>query len=122
MIFRYTMTQYVKFFKEHSLKPLNTKTFEDENLASQGNQIRLDFVDKVLCAAYVDDVSVNDQFNSLVEYFIKFYTFSEKLFYIKTNIPSLKNTETFITSEVNFIQGISRLSSTDFDIFLKNFA
>ena len=82
----------------------------------------MDFVDKVLCAAYVDDVSVNDQFQSLVEYFVKSYNIREKLLYIKTNVPSLKKTETFITSEVSFIPGISRLSSTDFDIFLKNFA
>ena len=82
----------------------------------------MDFVDKVLCAAYVYDVSVNEHFRSLVEYFVKSYTTSEKLLYIKTNVTSLKNPETLITSEVNFIQGISRLSSTDFDIFLKAFA
>ena len=91
------------FFREYSSKPLNTKTFEDENLASQGNQIRLDFVDKVLSATYVDDVSVNDQFWSLVEYFVKSYTTREKLLYIKTNVPSLKKPETFFTSEVNVI-------------------
>ena len=45
MIFGYTLTQCVRFFKEHSLKPLNTKIFEDEDLATQANQIRLDFVD-----------------------------------------------------------------------------
>ena len=90
MIFGYTLTQCVRFFKENSLKPLNTKIFENENLAIQANQVRLDFVDKILCAAYVDDVSVNDQFQSLVEYFIKTYTSEEKLLYLKKNEPSLK--------------------------------
>ena len=66
------------------------KLFENENLAIQANQVRLDFVDKILCAAYVDDVSVNDQFQSLVEYFIKTYTSEEKLLYLKKNKPSLK--------------------------------
>ena len=60
MIFGYTLTQCVKFFKEHSLNPLNIKIFENEDLATQANQVRLDFVDKILCAAYVDDVCVND--------------------------------------------------------------
>ena len=90
MIFSYTMTRCVKFFRDYSSEPLNTKNFKDENLASQANQIRLDFVDKVLCAAYIDDLSVNEQFRSLVEYFVKSYTASEKLLYIKTNVTSLK--------------------------------
>ena len=64
MIFGYTLTQCVRFFREHYLNPLNTKIFEDEDLANQANQIRLSFVDKILCAAYVDDVSVNYQFQS----------------------------------------------------------
>ena len=122
MIFGYTLTQCVSFFREHSSKPLNTKIFEDEDLATQANQIRLYFVDKIFCAAYVNDVSVNDQFQSLVEYFVNSYTSKEKLLYMKTNVPALKNPETFITSEVNFIQEISRLSSTEFDTFLKIFA
>ena len=83
MIFGYTLTQCVKFFKEHSLNVLNTKTFENKDLANQANQVRLDFVDKVFCAAYVDDVSANDQFQSLVEYFVKTYTSKEKLLYLK---------------------------------------
>ena len=34
MIFGYTLTQCVRFYKEHSLKPLNTKIFETEDLAT----------------------------------------------------------------------------------------
>ena len=45
MIFGYTLTQCVKFFKEHSLDALNTKIFENKDLANQANQVRLDFVD-----------------------------------------------------------------------------
>ena len=82
----------------------------------------MDFVDKIHCAAYVDDVSVNDQFQSLVEYFIKTYTSEERLLYLKENQSSLKKPETIITSKEGFIQGISSLSSTNFDIFLKDFA
>ena len=37
MIFGYNLTQCVRFYKEHSLKPLNTKTFETEDLATQAN-------------------------------------------------------------------------------------
>ena len=77
MIFGYTLTQCVRFYKEYSLKPLNTETFETEDLATQANQVRLDFVDRILCAAYVDNVSINDQFQSLAEYFIKTYTSKE---------------------------------------------
>ena len=69
----------------------------------------MDFVDKILCAAYVDDVSVNDEFQSLVEYFVKTYTSKEKLLYLKKNEPSLKRPETLITSKEGFIQGISSL-------------
>ena len=84
--------------------------------------MRLDFVDKILCAAYVDDVSANDQFQFLVEYFVKTYTSKEKLLYLKKNEPSLKRPETLITSKERFIQGISSLSSTSFDTFLKKIA
>ena len=91
MIFGYTLTQCVRFFKENSLKSLNTKDFENENLAIQANQVRLDFVEKILCAAYVDDVSINDQFQSLVEYFIKTYTFEERLNYLKKAQPTPKS-------------------------------
>ena len=101
MIFGYTLTQCVRFFKENSLKPLNIKIFENENLTIQANQVRLDFVDKILFAAYVDDVSVNDQFQSLVEYFIK--TFEETLHYLKKTQPSLKRPESIITSKEGFI-------------------
>ena len=122
MIFSYTLTQCVKFFKENSLQSLNTKDFKTENLAIQANQIRLDFVENILCAAYVDDVSINNQFQSLVEYFIKTYTFEERLIYLKKAQPTLKRLELIAASEDNFIQGISNLSSENFDIFLKDFA
>ena len=69
----------------------------------QANQVRLDFVEKILCAAYVDDVSINDQFQSLVEYFIKTYTFEERIHYLKKTQPSLKKSESIITSKDNFI-------------------
>ena len=122
MIFGYTLTQCVRFFKENSLKSLNTKDFENEHLAIQANQVRLDFVEKILCAAYVDDVSINDQFQSLVEYFIKTYTFEERLNYLKKAQPTLKKLESIIVSKDNFIQGMSSLSSKNFDIYLKDFA
>ena len=122
MIFGYTLTQCVKFFKENSLQPLNTKDFKNENLAIQANQVRLDFVENILCAAYVDDVSINNQFQSLVEYFIKTYTFEERLIYLKKAQPTLKGLELIAVSEDNFIQGMSNLSSKNFDIFLKDFA
>ena len=99
MIFGYTLTQCVRFFKENSLKSLNTKIFKNENLAIQANQVRLDFVEKILCAAYVDDVSINDQFQSLVEYFIKTYT-SEK----KINLPKEKSTFSKKTRNNHYIK------------------
>ena len=122
MIFSYTLTQCVKFFKEISLQPLNTKDFKTENLAVQANQVRLDFVENILCAAYVDDVSINNQFQSLVEYFIKTYTSEERLNYLKKAQPTLKGLELIAVSEDNFIQGMSNLSSKNFDIFLMDFA
>ena len=122
MIFSYTLTQCVKFFKENSLQPLNTKDFKIENLAIQANQVRLDFVENILCAAYVDDVSINNQFQSLVEYFIKSYTSEERLNYLKKTQPTLQGLKWVIESEDNFIQGMSNLSSKEFDIFLKDFA
>ena len=70
----------------------------------------------------MDDVSINDQFQSLVEYFIKTHTFEERLHYLKKTQPSLKKPELIITSKEGLIQGISSLSSSNFDIFLKNFA
>ena len=122
MIFRYPLTQCVRFFKENSLKSLNTKDFKNENLAIQANQVRLDFVENILCAAYVDDVSINNQFQSLVEYFIKTYTFEERLNYLRKAQPTLKRLELIVASKENFIQGMSHLSSKNFDVFLKDFA
>merc|ERR1712082_168235 len=121
MIFSYTLTQCVKFFKENSLEPLNTKDFKTENLAVQANQTRLDYLKNILCAAYVDDVSINNQFQSLVEYFIKTYTLEERINYLKKAQPTLKRLEVIVMSEDNFIQGVSGLSSENFDIFLQDF-
>ena len=45
------------------------------------------------CAAYVDDVSINNQFQSLVEYFIKTYTSEERINYLKKAQPALKGLE-----------------------------
>ena len=67
-------------------------------------------------------MSINDQFQSLVEYFIKTYTFEERLHYLKKAQPTLKKSESIVASKDNFIQGMSNLSSKDFDTFLKNFA
>ena len=64
---------------------------------------------------------MNNQFQSLAEYFIKTYTSKEKLHYLRTNEASLKNPDVCIISKDNFVQGISSLSSTDFDTFLKHF-
>ena len=70
----------------------------------------------------MDDVSINDQFQSLVEYFIKTYTFEERLNYLKKAQPTLKKLESIVASKENFIQGISNSSSKNFDIILKIFA
>ena len=60
MIFGYAMTQCVRFFKEFSDTPLNRKEFKDKTLADKANQTRLELVDKILCAAYVDDLSCHE--------------------------------------------------------------
>ena len=78
-------------------------------------------VDKILCAAYVDDLSCHEFFASLVVYFIHTYSCDERILYIQTNFPSLKNPKKMIQSESNFVQGVSALSTTDFDSFLKHF-
>ncbi len=64
----------------------------------------------ILCAAYVDDVSINNQFKSLVEYFIKTYTLEERINYLKKAQPTLRGLEVIVVSEDNFIQGLSGLS------------
>ena len=70
----------------------------------------------------MDDVSINNQFQSLIEYFIKTYTFEERLNYLRKAQPTLKRLELIVASKENFIQGMSNLSSKNFDIFLKDFA
>ena len=59
---------------------------------------------------------------SLVSYFVDTYPLDKRLEIIKTKFSYLKNHKKIILSEKDFIEGISVLSSTDFDIFLKEFA
>ena len=60
MIFGYAMTQCVRFFKEFSPNLLNMKEFKDKTLADKANQTPLELVEKILCAAYVDDLLCHD--------------------------------------------------------------
>ena len=82
------MTQCVKSFKEFSSEPSKSKSFQDESLTEKANQIRLELVDKILCAAYVDDLSCHEFFTSLVSYFIHFilliksYITSKQVFHL----------------------------------------
>merc|ERR1711989_112910 len=122
MIFGYAMTQCVRFFKEFSDTPLKRKEFNDQILVDKANQTRLDLVDKILCAAYVDDLSCHEFFMSLVSYFIDAYSSEERLKVMETKFPFLKNPKEMICSVEDFIKGVSILSSIDFDIFLKEFA
>ena len=59
---------------------------------------------------------------SLVSYFIDSYSLNERLHVIETKFPFLKNSKKIILSEKDFVDGISVLSSTEFDAFLKEFA
>ena len=122
MIFGYAMTQCVRFFREFSDAPLKMGEFKDPVLADKANQTRLDLVEKILCAAYVDDLSCHEFFMSLVSYFIDAYSSEERLKVMETKFPFLKNPKKMIWSVKDFIEGVSTLSSIDFDIFLKEFA
>ena len=93
MIFGYAMTQCVKFFKEFSPTPLNKKKFKNETLAEKANQTRLELVDKILCAAYVDDLSCHEFFVSLLAYFIGAYSLDERLHVMETKFPFLKKSQ-----------------------------
>ena len=104
MIFGYAITQSVKFYKEHSPLSLEQRNFgKNDSFNKQANQARLDMVDKILCAAYGDDLSCHEFFASLVVYFIHTYSCDERMFYIQTNFPSLKNPKKMIQSESNFV-------------------
>ena len=117
------MTHCIKFYKEHSHFSLEERNSgKNDPLNKQANQARLDMVDKILCAAYVDDLSCHEFFASLVVYFIHTYSFDERVLYIQTNFPSFKNPKKMVQSESKFIQEISTLSTTDFDSFLKHFS
>ena len=74
MIFGYAMTQCVRFFREFSNAPLKMGEFKDPVLAEKVNLTRLNLVEKILCAAYVDDLSCHEFFLSLVSYFIDAYS------------------------------------------------
>ena len=92
MIFGYVMTQCVKFYKEYSSIPLEKRNFEKNNSFNDlANQARLEMVEKILCGANVDDLSCHEVFASLVVYFIHTYSYDERMLYIQTNFPSLKN-------------------------------
>ena len=64
------MTQCVRFFKEFSSTPLTKKEFGNEILEEKANQVCLELVEKILCAAYVDDLSCHEFFMSLVSYLL----------------------------------------------------
>merc|ERR1712240_67997 len=122
MIFGYAMTQCVRFFREFSDTPLKMGEFKDPVLAEKANLTRLNLVEKILCAAYVDDLSCHEFFLSLVSYFIDAYSSEERLKVMETKFPFVKNPKKMIWSVEDFIKGVSILSSIDFDIFLKEFA
>ena len=123
MIFGYAMTQCVKFYKEHSPLSLEQRNSrKNDPFNKQANQARLDMVDRILYAAYVDDLLCHEFFSSLVVYFIHIYSFDKRVHYIQTNFPSFKNPKKMIQSESQFVQEISTLSTTDFDSFLKHFS
>ena len=79
------MTQCVKYFKQYSTTPLknisksviNVKNNDTSNKVDLNDtnrqEVRLNMVDKILCAAYVDDLSYNEFRTFLVTYFIQSY-------------------------------------------------
>ena len=75
------------------------KTF---TLAKKANQTRLELGDKILYAAYVDDLSCHEFFVSLVSYFIGSYSLNERLHVMETKFPFLKNPTKIILSEKDF--------------------
>ena len=130
MVFGYSMTQCVPFYTKFSstlLKKLTNNDSEDNMdtnnfLTEQAHQLRLDIVDKILCSAYVNDLSCQEYFTSLVPYFIHTYSIDQKINYIQTNFSSFKNYKKMILTEEDFIKGISILSTSEFDSFLKHFS
>ena len=98
MVFGYSMTQCVSYFTKFSLNPLKKPSHDDSDnkvntsnsLNAEAQQLRLDMVDKILCSAYVDDLSCHEYFTSLVPYFIHIYSVDEKIKYIKTTSRHLK--------------------------------
>ena len=110
MIFGYAMTQCVKFYKEHSPFSLEERNSgKNDPLNKQTNQAILDMVNKILCGAYVDDLSCHEFFASLVVYFIHTYSLDERILYIQTNFPSFKNPKKIIQFESNFVQELSTI-------------
>ena len=79
-------------------------------------------VDRILCAAYVDDLSCNEFQTSLVTYFIHAYNYNDKIHLMKNKIPYIRNPNKLGRSEEDINLGISNLSSTKFDMFFKKFA
>ena len=98
MVFGYSMTQCVLFFTKFSLTSLKKLPNDDSEdkintsnfLTEEAQQLRLDMVDKILCSAYVDDLSCHEYFTSLVPYFIHTYSVDEKINYIKKIFHYLK--------------------------------
>ena len=85
IMFSFAMTQCVKYFKQYSTTPLknisksviNVKNNDTSNKVDLNDtnrqEVRLNMVDKILCAAYVDDLSFNEFRTFLVTYFIQSY-------------------------------------------------
>ena len=104
-IFEYSLSKATKFYKEYN---------NDEDKIPN---VRLNMVNNILCSAYVDDIGIHEMRNSLFTYFITAYDNPGNI--LKTIYPAIQNPENITTTE-ELLNATSKLSSSQFDEFLKS--
>ena len=104
-IFEYSLSKATKFYKEYN------------NDVDKIPNVRLNMVNNILCSAYVDDIGIHKMRNSLFTYFITAYDNPGNI--LKTIYPAIQNPENITTME-ELLNATSKLSSSQFDEFLKS--
>ena len=104
-VFEYSLSKSSKFYEEYYTK--------EDKIPS----VRVNMVNNILCSAYVDDIGIHEMRNSIFSYFINAYDNHGKI--LKTLHPPLNNPENIHTID-DLLDATSQLSSSQFDVFLKN--
>ena len=104
-IFEYYLSKATQFYKEYN---------NDEDKISD---VRLKMVNNILCGAYINDIRIHELRNSLFTYFMTAYDNPGNI--LKTNFPSIQNPDNITTTQ-EILNATSKLSSLQFDEFMKD--